>query len=153
MMSSFVYATTSMFAGQCRVLMFMLGVHNTDKLQAGKKTLTWIQKEVVQPRLCSSLSRCAPWNRTLTQTFRQLQVRQLVISEIGNIYASMCFLGRCPTFCPVSMLVVPVLRWDLAKPMIKFLGVGSRQQHSWVLKPQALPNPFASPQTCSKTSD
>ena len=37
MMSSFVYATTSMFAGQCRVLMFMLGVHNTDKLQAGKK--------------------------------------------------------------------------------------------------------------------
>ena len=95
-----------------------------------KKTLTWIQKEVVQPRLCSSLSRCAPWNRTLTQTFRYLQVRQLVISEIGNIYASMCFLGRCPTFCPVSMLVVPVLRWDLAKPMIKFLGVDSRQQHS-----------------------
>ena len=38
MMSSFVYATTSMFAGQCRVLMFMLGVHSTtDKLQAGKK--------------------------------------------------------------------------------------------------------------------
>ena len=95
-----------------------------------EKRLTWIQKEVVQPRLCSSLSRCAPWNRTLTQTFRQLQVRQLVISEIGNIYASMCFLGRCPTFCPVSMLVVPFLRWDLAKPMIKFLGVDSRQQHS-----------------------
>ena len=42
MMSSFVYATTSMFAGQCRVLMFMLGVHSTtDKLQAGKKTRTW----------------------------------------------------------------------------------------------------------------
>ena len=41
-------------AATCRVLMFMLGVHNTDKLQAGKKTLTWIQKEVVQPRLCSS---------------------------------------------------------------------------------------------------
>ena len=84
----------------------------------------------MEARLCSSWSRCAPWNRTLTQTFRQLQVRQLVISEIGNIYASMCFLGRCPTFCPVSMLVVPVLRWDLAKPMIKFLGVGSRQWHS-----------------------
>ena len=44
MMSSFVYATTSMFAGQCRVLMFMLGVHKP--FQTLSRVLKLAQKRV-----------------------------------------------------------------------------------------------------------
>ena len=129
MISSFIYVRTSMIIGQYRILIFMLGIPSIDKLQPGKNSLTWIQKEVVQLHLNSNQNHCIPWNLMLIQTFRQLQERQLVISEIDNVYASIYFLGRCQKFYPISILVIPILRWDLAKPMIKFLGVDSRQQH------------------------